>query len=114
MGRSNGQSGDRIRKGDFGKLMKIIAPNGLPLKIQAQWTDDDYYERRHPDSDEMDCVNVAGWLIRINGKKFPRGHTDGDGSPDWTYRYTGGKKTEEGKKWAINQALISGGFNVTI
>ncbi len=90
--------------------MRATANNVLPLKIQAQWTDDDYYERRHPDSDEMNVINVAGWLIRINGKKFPRGHTDGDGNPDWTYRYTGGKNTEEGKKWAINQALISGGF----
>ena len=90
--------------------MKIISKQGLPLKITAEWTDDDYWNIKYPDSDELECVNVAGWLVRINGKKFPRGHTDGDGTPDWTYRYTGGKKDEEGKKWAINQALISGGF----
>ena len=36
----------------------------------------------------MDVVNVAGWLVRINGKKYPRGHTGGDGEPYWTYRYT--------------------------
>ncbi len=84
--------------------MKIIADNGLPLKIQAQWTDDDYWNRKYDDSDEMECVNVAGWLIRINGKKYPRGHTDGDGSPDWTYRYTC-KNNESGKQVAIARAL---------
>ena len=67
------------------RTLRAIANNGLPLKIQAQWTENDYWERRYPDSDEMDCVAVRGWLIRINGKKYPRGHTDGDGNPDWTY-----------------------------
>ena len=89
-------------------MPKFFSKKGLPLKITAQWTDDDYYERRHPDLDELKCVNVAGWLIRINGLKFPRGHTDGDGKPDWTYRYTHeSKKTEEGKKTAIERALVS-------
>ena len=64
--------------------MKYLSKKGLPLKITAQWTDDDYYERRHPESDEMNVVNVAGWLIRINGLKYPRGHTEGDGNPDST------------------------------
>lgn len=84
--------------------MKAIADNGLPLKITAQWTDNDYWERKHPDLDELECINVAGWLIRINGKKYPRGHTDGDGTPDWTYRYTAGHD-EEGKQVAIKRAL---------
>ena len=54
----------------------------------------------------MECTNVAGWLIRINGKKYPRGHTGGDGEPDWTYRYTPEQgNTEEGKRIAINRAL---------
>jgi hypothetical protein len=85
-------------------LKKLIADNGLPLKITAQWTDNDYHERRNPDSDDMKVVNVAGWLIRINGKKYPRGHTDGDGSPDWTYRYTA-ENNKEGKQVAIQRAL---------
>jgi len=52
------------------------------------------------------CTNVKGWLVRINGKKYPRGHTDGDGTPDWTYRYTPQEgQTEEGKKIAIDRAL---------
>ena len=94
-------------------LTKLIADNGLPLKITAQWTDDDYYERRHPDSDEMDVVNVAGWLIRINGKKYPRGHTDGDNNPDWTYRYTPEEgNTEFGKRIAIQRALTEAGLRV--
>mgnify|MGYP001456288280 CR=1 FL=1 len=47
-----------------------------------------------------------GFFDRINGKKYPRGHTDGDGSPDWTYRYTPEEKnTEEGKQVAIQRAL---------
>ena len=86
------------------RTLRAIANNGLPLKIQAQWTENDYWERRYPDSDEMDCVAVRGWLIRINGKKYPRGHTDGDGNPDWTYRYTA-PKTEEGMQIAIKHAL---------
>tara|TARA_Y100001937_G_scaffold67601_1_gene92442 strand:+ start:488 stop:772 length:285 start_codon:yes stop_codon:yes gene_type:complete len=91
--------------------MKAISKQGLPLKITTEWTDNDYWERRNPDLDDMECVNVAGWQVRINGLKFPRGHTDGDGRPDWTYRYTRHGKTEEGKKFAIEQAMISGGFN---
>jgi len=86
-------------------LKKLISDNGLPLKITAQWTDDDYYDRRYPDSDELECTNVAGWLIRINGKKYPRGHTGGDGEPDWTYRYTGIKDDEDGRQEAIRRAL---------
>ena len=82
--------------------MKIIADNGLPLKIQAQWTDDDYWNRKYDDSDEMECVNVAGWLIRINGKKYPR--QLGEDDIDWSYRYTS-PNTEEGRQTAIQRAL---------
>ena len=86
--------------------LKLISDNGLPLKITAQWTDNDYHERVDPELDDMKIVNVAGWLIRINGKKYPRGHTGGDGEPDWTYRYTPEQgRTEEGKRIAINRAL---------
>ena len=87
-------------------MMKAIADNGLPLKIQTEWTDNDYWDRRHDGSDDLFCTNVKGWLVRINGKKYPRGHTDGDGTPDWTYRYTPGEgNTEAGKKIAIDRAL---------
>ncbi len=86
-------------------ISRAIANNGLPLKIQTQWTDDDYYERKHPDTDDLECINVAGFLVRINGKKYPRGHTDGDGEPDWTYRYTGIKDDEDGRQEAIKRAL---------
>ena len=89
-------------------MKKMIAKNGLPLKITAQWTDDDYYDRKNSDTDDLKCTNVAGWLIRINGKKYPRGHTDGDGSPDWTYRWTPEEgHTEEGKRIAIWRAMQS-------
>ena len=88
-------------------LKKLIADNGLPLKITAQWTDNDYHERVNEYSDDLKVVNVAGWLIRINGKKYPRGHTGGDGEPDWTYRYTPEQgNTEEGKQVAIQRGLI--------
>ncbi len=90
--------------------MKLIASNGLPLKIQAQWTDNDYWERIHPDSDEMRCINVAGWLIRINGKKFPRDNYGDDGI-DWTYRYTS-ENTESGKQIAIGRALTEARLKV--
>ena len=76
------------------------------LKITAEWTEDVYYSRRNEHTDDLDKVEVNGWLVRINGKKYPRGHTDGDGSPDWTYRYTPEEKnTEEGKQVAIQRAL---------
>ena len=86
--------------------MKAIASNGLPLKIQTEWTSNDYWDRRDENSDDMSCTTVAGWLIRINGMKYPRGHTDGDDAPDWTYRYTPQEgQTEAGKKIAIDRAL---------
>ena len=84
------------------RTLRAIANNGLPLKIQAQWTENDYWERRYPDSDEMDCVAVRGWLIRINGKKYPR--QLGEDGIDWTYRFTS-PRTEEGMQTAIKHAL---------
>ena len=84
------------------RTLRAIANNGLPLKINVQWTENDYWERRHPDSDEMDCVAVRGWLIRINGKKYPR--QLGEDGIDWTYRFTA-PKTEEGMQTAIKNAL---------
>ena len=90
--------------GVAGLMHYYISDQGLPLKVKAMWTDNDYWDRRDPGKDELACVNVAGWLITINGKKYPRGHTDGDGTPDWTYRYTA-DKTESGKRIAIGRAL---------
>jgi len=84
--------------------MRAIASNGLPLKIKAEWTENDYWDRQHEDTDDLTCVTVKGWLVRINGRKYPRGHFDGDDTPDWTYRYTA-PKTERGQKTAINRAL---------
>ena len=84
-------------------ISRAIANNGLPLKIQTEWTDNDYWDRKYEDSDEMECVNVAGWLIRINGKKYPRGNYGDDGI-DWTYRYTA-PRTEEGMQTAVKHAL---------
>ena len=83
-------------------ISRAIANNGLPLKIQTHYTENDYWERRYPDSDELDCVAVRGWLIRINGKKYPS--QLGDEGIDWTYRYTA-PNTEEGRQIAIKRAL---------
>ena len=83
-------------------ISRSIANNGLPLKIQTEWTDYVYWERKFEDSDEMECVNVAGWLIRINGKKYPR--QLGEDDIDWSYRYTS-PNTEEGRQEAIKRAL---------
>ena len=86
--------------------MRAIASNGLPLKIKAEWTENDYWDRTHPDTDDLTCVTVKGWLVRINGRKYPRGHFDRDDTPDWTYRYTPEEgQTEAGKKIAIDRAL---------
>jgi hypothetical protein len=81
----------------------------LPLKIQAQFTDDNYWNRKYDDSDEMECVNVAGWLIRINGKKYPR--QLGEDDIDWSYRYTC-ENNESGKQIAIQRALTEAGLRV--
>ena len=82
-------------------ISRAIANNGLPLKIQTQWTEDIYTNQ---DIDgNIETVDVDGWLIRINGKKYPRGH-HGDDGLDWTYRYTA-PKTEEGRQTAIKRAL---------
>ena len=84
--------------------MKVISNQGLPLKITTEWTDDDYWNRKSDYNDELEVVNVKGWQVRINGLKFPRGHTDGEGYPDWTYRYTS-PNTEVGRQIAIKRAL---------
>ena len=94
-------------------MMRAIAINGLPLKIQAEWTDTDYWNRRSNYNDDLDVVNVKGWQIRINGRKYPRGHTDGEGYPDWTYRYTPREgNSEAGKRIAIFNALKEAGLTV--
>ena len=84
-------------------ISRAIADNGLPLKIQTQWTEDVYTNQ---DIDgNIKTVDVNGWLIRINGKKYPRGNYGDDGI-DWTYRYTS-PNTEEGRQTAIKHALQS-------
>ena len=81
-------------------ISRAIANNGLPLKIQTQWTEDVYTNQ---DIDGfIKTVDVNGWLIRINGKKYPR--QLGEDGIDWTYRYTA-PKTEEGRQTAIVRAL---------
>ena len=95
------------------RLMRLIADNGLPLKVTTQWTDDDYYERPDPETDQMTMVNVQGWLVMINGKKYPRPDVDGDGTEDWSYRYTPKVgHTESGKLIAIGNALKDAGLSV--
>lgn len=84
-------------------MPRYFSKSGLPLKITANWTDDDYWDRRYPDSDEMECTNVAGWLVRINGKKYPR--QLGEEGIDWTYRYTT-KDKDEAIKNAIKDARL--------
>ena len=65
-----------------------------------QWRDE-YYDY---DQGELRCIPVEGWLIRINGVKFPRPDVWDDGRLDWTYRYTP-KDTAEGKMIAVEKAV---------
>ena len=67
------------------RTQRAIATNGLPLKIQTQWTEDSY--TNEDQYGNIENVDVNGWLVRINGKKYPRGNYGDDGI-DWTYRYT--------------------------
>ena len=93
-------------------MIKAFSKHGLPLKITAEYTKDVYH---YYNSNEELCSDaVEGWLVRINGMKYPRGHTDGDGTPDWTYRYTRHGRSEEGRRIAIEQALISAGFKESV
>ena len=81
-------------------ISRAIANNGLPLKIQTEWTEDVYTNQ---DIDgNISTVEVNGWLIRINGKKYPR--QLGDEGIDWTYRFTS-PNTEDGRQIAIKRAL---------
>ena len=93
-------------------MIKMLSKKGLPLKITTQWTEDSYTNQ--DGNGKIETVDVNGWLVRINGMKYPRGHTDGDGTPDWTYRYTRHGRSEEGRRIAIEQALISAGFKESV
>ena len=91
--------------------IRLIAENGLPLKITAEWTDETYWNRRSNYNDDLDEVRVQGWLVRINGKKYPRDHTDGNGYPDWTYRYTTyGNTTDDATSCSARLRDQSAGF----
>ena len=79
------------------RTQRAIATNGLPLKIQTQWTEDSY--TKQDDNGDIETVDVKGWLVRINGKKYPRDNY-GDDGVDWTYRYT-----TKNRRQAIDHAL---------
>ena len=81
-------------------ISRAIANNGLPLKIQTEWTEDVYTNQDQ--YGKIETVEVNGWLVRINGKKYPR--QLGEDGIDWSYRYTS-PNTEEGRQEAIKRAL---------
>ena len=78
------------------KTQRAIATNGLPLKIQTEWTEDVYTNQDQYGN--IETVEVNGWLVRINGKKYPR--QLGEDGIDWTYRYTANDRRD-----AIDNAL---------
>ena len=79
------------------RTQRAIATNGLPLKIQTEWTEDSYTNQDQYGN--IQTVDVNGWLVRINGKKYPRDNY-GDDGVDWTYRYT-----TKDRRQAIDNAL---------
>ena len=81
-------------------MIKRFSKNGLPLKITAEWTNDDYYNEWYND---LICTNVQGWLVRINGVKFPRPKMM-NGELDYSYRWTL-NNNEESKLVAVEKAL---------
>ena len=88
--------------------IKLISRQGLPLKIKAEWTEDVYTNQ---DKDgNIKTVDVKGWLVRINGKKYPRDNYGDDGI-DWTYRWTA-PNTEEGRQTAIERSLSQAGLEL--
>ena len=50
-------------------MRKMIAKNGLPLKIKAEWTNDIYHYRTYKNSDDLQAETVEGWLVRIEVSK---------------------------------------------
>ena len=78
------------------RTQRAIATNGLPLKIQTEWTEDVYTNQDQYGN--IETVEVNGWLVRINGKKYPR--QLGEDGIDWTYRYTANDRRD-----AIENAL---------
>ena len=86
------------------RTQRAIATNGLPLKIQTQWTEDSY--TNEDQYGNIETVDVNGWLVRINGKKYPRGNYGDDGI-DWTYRYTSNDRRD-----AIDNSLKEAGLEI--
>ena len=90
-------------------MKKKFGKNGLPLKVTSQWTNDTYHYRTSKNSDDLQAETVEGWLVRINGLKFPRPqwNNDVDGEFfDYSYRYTPQEgRTEYGRQIAINNDL---------
>ena len=86
--------------------MRVFAKNGLPLKVSTQWTEDVYCNQDRYGN--LKHTEVKGWLVRINGFKYPRDDFD---EGDYTVRYTPREgKTQEGKMKAVEQALADGGY----
>ncbi len=83
--------------------LKLISRQGLPLKIKAEWTEDVYTNQDRYGN--IETVDVKGWLVRINGKKYPRDNYGDDGI-DWTYRYTT-KDRDQAIKNALQEARLS-------
>ena len=88
--------------------IKLISRQGLPLKINAEWTEDVYTNQDRYGN--IETVDVKGWLVRINGKKYPRDNYGDDGI-DWTYRWTA-PNTEEGRQTAIERSLSQAGLEL--
>ena len=82
--------------------IKLISRQGLPLKIKAEWTEDVYTNQDRYGN--IETVDVKGWLVRINGKKYPR--QLGDDGIDWTYRYTT-KDRDQAIKNALQEARLT-------
>ena len=88
-------------------ISRAIAINGLPLKIDTELSENIYTNQ---DIDgNIETVDVKGWLIRINGKKYPR--QLGDEGIDWTYRWTS-PNTEQGRQTAIERSLSQAGLKL--
>ena len=83
-------------------MIKAFSKHGLPLKITAEYTKDVYH---YYNSNEELCSDaVEGWLVRINGYKFPRPQIM-DGELDYTMRYVSPKNNTGGKMIAIGMAM---------
>jgi len=76
------------------------------FKITAEWVHDEYQYRPNPYIDEFEHGVNEGWLVKINGVRFPRPQYNYDNDTwDFTYLYVNFGQDDKGRKEAVDYAI---------